>query len=211
MQKYSKKKIVTALSLLMALPLSGCQTGGGANVQVTNYRIRSFKTKSDFIPGCGEGKDIGFRILDCLTPEAKRMYANPASSSEVLAAMNNTTRRTYLPQHGTQITYQTPDGRIYLWYPGNKKVLQGQWTLKPSRNSRSAGLVCFSYSANSYNPVTGHTGAGWVCASATEMLRFATQETEQGDVFGLSTREEVPFVLPKSDTSIAKLKGKIQK
>jgi hypothetical protein len=56
--------------------------------------------------------------------------------------------------HGTQVEYLSPGGSAWLWYPGNSVILPGKW-------KRSGENICFAYTANSYNPVTGHKGGDW--------------------------------------------------
>lgn len=109
--------------------------------------------------------------------------------------------------HGTQIEYASADGRAYLWYPGNPTILAGHWKLEERSEpvETPAGLrpkavarVCYRYGGNTYNPATGHQGGGWECTSGGSLAR-EDRETRAGDVFGLSRRRPVPFVLAKPD------------
>ena len=37
---------------------------------------------------------------------------------------------TYDEVHGGQVAYHSSDGRVFLWYPGNARVLPGQYELR---------------------------------------------------------------------------------
>lgn len=114
----------------------------------------------------------------------------------------NQTIMTYSPGHGTRVEYYDKQGGTWLWYPGNKVVLPGRW--KTER-----GNICFGYTSNSYNPVTGHSGAGWECQSL-KIFESVVVERAAGDVFGLAKRQKPPFSLPKRRTSIEALTKRLK-
>ena len=94
----------------------------------------------------------------------------------------------YESQHGNEIEYYDPNGRSYLWYPGNPHALAGSWRLDEQR-------LCVIYdSENIFNPATGETGRMWQCSSF-EQHKEDIRDTQPGDIFHLST-EQVPFILP---------------
>lgn len=91
----------------------------------------------------------------------------------------------YGDSHGNQVEYLDPDGRCYLWYPGNTVVVVGRWRCDESR-------IYFRYGYNSYNPVTGVIGGQWEpCPVALWSLSIV--EAVPGDILGLARR--LPFVL----------------
>lgn len=110
------------------------------------------------------------------------------------------TTMTYSPGHGTQVEYYANDGTNYLWYPGNRVVLPGNW-------KRDGADLCFRYGGNTYNPVTGHNGGGWECMPYKLQLTVVVDQAK-GDIFGLAKRRTVPFSLPKARTTLAALAGK---
>ena len=128
------------------------------------------------------------------------------------------TRRSTTPIHGTQVSYATADGRSYLWYPGNNAVLAGRWkTEERSIELRRGGEVvarksqpriCYDYGPNTYNPATGNS-SGWECTNFIN-LQMGGGETQAGDVFGLSRRKTVPFVLSKEPATIDSLKARLK-
>lgn len=120
-----------------------------------------------------------------------------SSADEVRKRHSCTTRMTRMMIHGTQVSYSRPDGAIFLWYPGNSVVLQGQWEARP-------GSICFRYGTNTYNPATKVRGGAWACMLARDLDRD-TVETVRGDLFGLARRTAVPFVLPGVKTTFAEL------
>lgn len=122
-----------------------------------------------------------------------------ASAAPKLA---NQTVVTFDPGHGTQIEYYDADGSTFLWYPGNRVILPGQWKLKGKD-------ICYRYGANTHNPVTGQSGGGWECMPSA-LHQSAIVETANGDVFGLAGRQKVPFRLSRKQTSIEALLKKIR-
>ncbi|WP_437727555.1 SEC-C domain-containing protein [Sorangium sp. So ce861] len=93
----------------------------------------------------------------------------------------------YEPSHGNQITYYDRNGRWYLWYPGNRGVVVGEW--------RVEGQLYWQRSiTNSYNPVTKEYGGKW----QSRPLQVKTKtfvDSAPGDVFGLATGR-LPYRLP---------------
>ena len=41
-----------------------------------------------------------------------------------------TTTRSFIPVHGTQIVYHAPNGRSFLWYPGNRTAVPARWEVR---------------------------------------------------------------------------------
>ena len=86
-----------------------------------------------------------------------KMAASPAEVQKFLS--NTTANGLEYASSGIQIEYLAADGRTFLWYPGNAKVLPGRWKLQKA----SYGLeMCFLYG----EAATGHYHAadgGWEC------------------------------------------------
>ena len=91
----------------------------------------------------------------------------------------------YEDSHGNQVEYLDPDGRCYLWYPGNPVVLVGQWRCDESR-------IYFRYGSETYNPVTGVIGGQWE-SRPTALWSASVVEAVPGDILELDRR--LPFVL----------------
>lgn len=104
-------------------------------------------------------------------------------------------------QHGTQIEYLADGGKAYLWYPGNRVILDGRW-------KREGRDICFAYGENTYNPVTGHQGGGWECVSFDAYWRVL-EERMPGDLFALQSRDNVPFTLDPKRTTLEKLLARV--
>jgi hypothetical protein len=101
-------------------------------------------------------------------------------------SIGGTTTMSYSSGHGTQVEYVAPNGKTYLWYPGNANILKGQWKVED-------GNMCFAYGANSYNPVTKQRG-GWECEPVGVYQGSISQQVS-GDPMGLAGRRAVPFDL----------------
>lgn len=93
----------------------------------------------------------------------------------------------YDPSHGNQIEYFAPDGKCYLWYPGNKRALPGHWRME-------GDSICFLFGSNTYNPVTGEIGGNWD-KRPFQSFAATVEHTADGDVHGLATGR-VPYSLP---------------
>lgn len=118
----------------------------------------------------------------------------PAAIAQQLGGFTNLT---YESQHGTQIEYLADGGKAFLWYPGNRSVLEGRW-------KREGARMCFAYGGNTFNPVTGHQGGGWECMPY-ELYRGAISERAAGDIFALQDRRAVPFRLDAKRASLESL------
>lgn len=105
--------------------------------------------------------------------------------------------------HGVQIEYFSSDGRVFLWYPGNRGVVTGLYRVighaVPGGTPRPDQIrfMEFNYQANSYNPVTGEAGGKWELARLSE-LRERTVSYAKGDIFDLSSGA-VPYRRDKYD------------
>lgn len=114
----------------------------------------------------------------------------------------NKTYYFYGPGHGSQVEYYDAKGRNWLWYPGNRIMLPGRWKAEGDN-------LCFRYTPNSYNPMTGASGSNWECTTASGFAK-EVKEVVEGDVFGLAKRTNVPFSLPRGKTSIKALLGRVK-
>jgi hypothetical protein len=139
-----------------------------------------------------------FRILLAVGLLAATVQLAHASSLPT-----NVTNLSYSPGHGTQVEYVAANGTNFLWYPGNAVVLPGRWKLRGTAGVK-ATQICFVYGAHTYNPVTGVVGAQWECEATASYISLQV-ERANGDIFGLTHRTSVPFVLSRQRTSLADL------
>ncbi len=136
---------------------------------------------------------------------------DPAAMSErqVQEQIVDRTRMVWGAGHGTQISYSRPDGATFLWYPGNRTVLPGQWMTKavtgPLRGREQTVIsLCYKYGDDTYNPVTGRNGGDWTCYPAGIWLSTIV-ESRGGDIFGLSRSATPPFVLARERMTLQAL------
>lgn len=109
--------------------------------------------------------------------------------SNVSLAVSNRTMMMRDSHHGDQFEFLSNDGRTWLWYPGNRTLVRGDW--KADRSN-----ICFRYGANAYNPVTKQQGGKWECTPFANWKPRALG-AYRGDVFDLTQRNAVPCVLDK--------------
>lgn len=156
-----------------------------------------------------EAKVLAAREESGMRPEKKLMGLDEAK-----AAFVGTTRNVKAYQFGTQISYLAPDGAAYLWFPGNPVVLRGRWSFRETGGFRpyagkpvSETSLCFEYGPQTANAWSRQRG-GIECALAGTRARM-TLESASGDVFGLSDRTSVPFVLTRAPTSFDEIRKRI--
>ncbi len=109
------------------------------------------------------------------------------------------------PGPGTQVEYLAENGRTYLWFPGNRRLVLGSWIV---RRWREKYEVCFSYSRSSRDFVTGATGDNLTCDLLSNYPETIT-EIRQEDSFDLSSGT-LPFVLERDQTTFDALLSKLQ-
>jgi hypothetical protein len=139
--------------------------------------------------------------------EAKRYIEMASTPAKVNTYISNYTRMTYDRAHGTQVEYNAPDGRSYLWYPGSRFVTLGRWkvdeALAPNQTHRYVTL-CYLYSASSYDPTNNSRGGKWECAPAV-LAMIRTKERSPGNPFRLGRFPQTPFILSPQETNLASL------
>lgn len=122
--------------------------------------------------------------------EKKALYSSP---DRLRAFLQDTTVKTWIREHGTQIEYHSTDGRTWLVYPGNTRSVQGEWKIQPAGKTSQ---ICYRYGKNTYNPVTGQKGGKFHCKPAWLFLNDRTAQAVDGDVLKLRGRGEYPQPLP---------------
>jgi hypothetical protein len=139
----------------------------------------------------------------------------------VAGYLRDRTKTSWSPQYGFQVTYTAANGRSYLWFPGNKQILAGEWRVEVAdgwdagvvrvkvgddigtRNIDSA-RICFRYGANTRDAVSGRPGGRFSCESYSYFKRV-NRENRKGDIFRLASRSHAPFVLAKDEDKITNL------
>lgn len=152
---------------------------------------------------------VALIVVALLGITAAKAEGDAIGYAETKSIIANETMMTYDPGHGTQVEYIAKNGKTYLLYPGNAKIVKGQWKLDRTANPNVFNL-CFRYPSNSYNPVTKQAGGGWDCQPAGFYL-MGVRDHLQGDVLGLSKSAQVPFVLEKRKTKLSDLMRKLKK
>lgn len=108
--------------------------------------------------------------------------------------------------NGIQIEYFAPDGRSYLWYPGNLSVVPAQYRYGlfiPSDGSAGRiGTIEFLYPSNSVD-MMGRRGGKWESRGISD-YRVYVMASQQGDVFNLSSGK-VPYVRRRCDLPLPML------
>lgn len=131
------------------------------------------------------------------------LVENTARVSKVKSYYAGNTVMTYNKPYGTQVEYFAPNGKTYLWYPGNRAIVRGEW--KVNKGKDGFPQTCFRYQANSVNPYTKVPGGQWQCAQSIYIM-FTDIQRVKGDALGLS--KGLPFKLSKRKTSFKKLAKK---
>lgn len=174
---------------------------------------------------------LGACTGDTLSPAARRAGVAVGQTSledaarftvaDAKAALANKTLLRLTPAHGPEVTYTTPDGQYFLWFPGSSVMVGGTWKSEEQdyrKKVRSGGAVrefsgpmtmyCYEFRASAHNPVTGMMGSKTSCEVAG-WAKVATVERADGDIFGLAGRSEVPFVLTRDIDSFAQIRARM--
>ena len=104
---------------------------------------------------------------------------------------------TEIPGPGTQVEYLAEDGSSYLWFPGNRGVVRGQWTLHYWHDRYG---ICFRYGAATRKPVTKDPRDSFDCTLLSDYAATVA-EVRDGDPLQLGSRK-IPFVLTRDQTTI---------
>ncbi|WP_299296296.1 hypothetical protein [uncultured Tateyamaria sp.] len=108
-------------------------------------------------------------------------------------AMTGNTLGDFSSLHGSQYTFHAENGQTFLWYPGNSKIVKGQWKLLVQDDGKP--VRCYKYSSNSYNPVTGLRSGPWRCVQFSGS-EFQGSRIIVGDPFELASGR-IPFRMQK--------------
>ena len=161
-----------------------------------------------FLSGCSTGNHVispenvrEKKIFDLMNKTLET--DSRVAASRVRKFIANQTIKTYNRHFSTQVEFHSADGRTFLWFPGNRRIVRGRWKVEKqttasfgSSKKQAIAFLCYKYGPNTYNPVTKQKGGKWKCIAPN--LVFKTKsEKRTGDIFRLSGRESVPFVLQR--------------
>ncbi|USG60090.1 hypothetical protein NBZ79_12990 [Sneathiella marina] len=124
---------------------------------------------------------------------------------EATASLADKTVRTYSRTYGNQIEYFAPDGRAYLWYPGNNRPVPSKWRLE---HHVFRYKICFLYPSSSYDAVTKERGGNWECRFLN-LFADSIVEIEKSDIFNLSSGI-LPYKLSPQDFNFNALKARMK-
>lgn len=105
------------------------------------------------------------------------------------------TNKTYLSfshAHGYQVNYLGPDGKAWLWYPGNRHGVPELYRLATVAGTSS---ICWKHPSDTYNPVTKQSGRRYACEPLTTAQRTQVAVLD-GDPFNLRSGG-VPYRLDR--------------
>jgi hypothetical protein len=135
-------------------------------------------------------KNEGAKIVGRVNSWTLLQIPEPQNQSDAEDSYSGYTVVYYGHQHGTQVEYYSKNGTSFLWYPGNTRIVWGDW--KVEANSGQQSNMCHRYQTNSYNPVTKVRGGNWECVNIV-LQQSSIQNRIVGDPFGLASGQ-VPFV-----------------
>lgn len=157
-----------------------------------------------FLAGCGAGGTfhtvdpkgleaaIGSGQINPTTPTPGRLQIGPRDVDPQAPRPGYTVATDGGP---IQIEYFAPDGRSYLWFPGNTTVVQGQYryglVIPDDGGIGRIGTVEFLYPSNTIG-MTGRKGGKWEAQGISD-YRMYVMAVRNGDIFNLSSGE-IPYV-----------------
>jgi len=118
--------------------------------------------------------------------------------------------RTMITQslHGTQIEYHRPDGRSFLWYPGNRSVVPANWKLGEYPFGQYE--ICWQYPSSSRNGLTGLSAGGRFQCTPDRYYFDDVTEILRGDPFTLASGRVPVRIQDRGDYSAAQLAATAQ-
>lgn len=146
----------------------------------------------------GRALIISFVVTGCVS---QQQTSDVASSVSEFASRENGVMdypqpdRTYLSfskAHGFQVNYLAPQGKAWLWYPGNQRGVPEEYKLDVIAGKDA---ICWRHPSNSYNPVTRRQGGSFACESLA-LSRGTIVAELPGDPFSLSSGR-VPYRLDR--------------
>lgn len=94
--------------------------------------------------------------------------------------------------HGFQVNYLAPQGRAWLWYPGNRAGVREDYKIGIAAGRKA---ICWRHPKNSYNPVTGQSGGDFAC-EPLDLSQRTVVSVLPGDPFNLASGQ-VPYPLDR--------------
>jgi hypothetical protein len=126
--------------------------------------------------------------------EAAVEAMTPAQQGEaMIAAVNDRTVIYYQYGHGVFAEYTSADGKVFMWYPRNKRVVYGTWGLRDFGGPK----LCYQY-RNATNPVTGEYEGDECIPPRQKLVAAELLDSRPGDPFGLAAGK-LPYSKSKFD------------
>lgn len=167
-------------TLIALASLSASNVAYAEKTQITEEKIMEIAENADF------------RRVE-LEPKVRR-WTDEEMRTALIDAVKNQTKIIYQDGHGVYIEYTAPDGRLFMWYPGNNKVVYGEWGVQKVKNKP---LMCFKY-FNSYHGVTGEFEPE-ECINQMQILsQSSVLDLWEGDAFNLASGK-LPYKKSKTD------------
>ena len=120
--------------------------------------------------------------------EAEVAAMTPA---EQRAAMDTKVRdRTiiyYQRGHGVFVEFTSADGKVFMWYPRNQRIVNGSWGLRDFDGPK----LCYKYFA-SVHGVTGEFEPTECISPSQKLIGAEMLDSRSGDPFGLATGK-IPY------------------
>lgn len=172
-------KIFLRAALFLSIPmvLAGCGPSKEVLQQEQDLFVQAWDKKST----CGNTENDAPAARAIVEKDRLRGLTR-YTRADAPESMADRTDVSYMPGHGTQISYTSADGRSWLWYPGNPRILEGRWKLDDSKDYLQ---VCYNYGPGTRNPMMKDAGPGFQCGNFQHQNVF-TLDTKRGDVFGLT-------------------------
>jgi hypothetical protein len=148
---------------------------------------------------CGLAACAGSPEIQELRAYEAPILESPASFRAFLSGATTVSQdpNSFPRGHGTQASYHRDDGTVFLWYPGNRSVVVGEWKTEVDRNGQVVN--CYKYGPSSYNPVTRERGGTWSCWRPLLNGRIMVVD---GNPYGIR-HGPVPAVIPDRNNYFA--------
>ncbi|MEM8649635.1 MAG: hypothetical protein AAGF54_03815 [Pseudomonadota bacterium] len=199
--------LVAAGALIAVSNTHAVETSNNIYQASEEYRVGAFSSVPQIDLNCKalhpelDSFDV---VGKCMDHNWRKVLGTPVPEEELRKRLTNSTTISYSPEHGTQASFNAPDGTNYLWYPGIPQIVKGEWKITNENEVFAAGVdsdantpsdfVCFRYPASELKPLTNVVGDVWTCGRGGEILWLQDQLVLEGDVLGLEGKTQAPFI-----------------
>ncbi|MFT6772497.1 MAG: hypothetical protein ACJA1L_000201 [Paracoccaceae bacterium] len=138
------------------------------------------------IAGCAPGARLGGDVKSAIAE------VNARENRFASYPQPDMTYLSFSKGHGFQVNFIAPEGKSWLWYPGNRAGLPEDYKLGTVSGQKA---ICWRHPSGSYNPATRTGGGAFQCSNLAFEQRTIVA-APPGDPYALATGK-LPYRLDR--------------